>query len=456
MAAAGDVIGPWTLESRLGEGGNAVVWRATHDDGRAVALKLINARKAGREPYRRFVREIEFLKSLGSFPGVMPVLDSYLPAAPDARDRPWLAMPIATPIDGALEEEPLEVVVAALAAIADALDRLQDQHDVAHRDIKPANLYRHTDEFVVGDFGLVALPDQEELTRSNRPLGPAHYLPYEMLADPASADPHKADVFSLGKTLWVLACRQNYPPQGHQPHNARGFAVADTRPHPNAGVLDRLVDRMTRIRPDERPTKAEAASELSAWASLKSGLVTLDLSAARKRLHQRMAAELSAQDLAEERRDLAHAAIRRLNELCAPLNDALRDLHPRAEIDQMGDQFTQNMLKSRARWGSVEIELFWHRMSTVSFGAEPRSYALRLGRGIELTDAGDLIFRVYVDVGHPRTSGTDFHWESPDWTAPVGTTAAESLLAEGVEELARQVEAGVAVFVERLEARGDA
>ncbi len=228
------------------------------------------------------------------------------------------------------------------------------------------------------------------------------------------------------------------------------------RPHSNAAVLDRLVDRMTRIRPDERPTKAEVASELSAWTALKSGPVAIDLTAARKRLHERMAAELSAQDLAEERRDLAHAAIRRLNELCAPLNDALRDLHPRAEIDQMGDQYTQNVLKSRARWGSPDIELFWHRMSRVSFGAEPRSYALRLGRGVELTDAGDLIFRAYVEVGHPRISGTDFHWESPDWTAPVGTSAAESLLVDGVEELARQLEEGVAVFVERLEARGDA
>ncbi len=190
MPASGDTIGPWTLESPLGKGGNAVVWRATDSVGQAVALKLINSSKASREPYRRFVREIEFLTTVGSVRGVMPVLDAYLPAAPKERDRPWLAMPIAAPIDEALKDEPLEVVVTALASIADALARLQDQHDVGHRDIKPANLYRHGDEFVVGDFGLVALPDQEELTRSSRPLGPAHYLPYEMLTDPASADPH--------------------------------------------------------------------------------------------------------------------------------------------------------------------------------------------------------------------------------------------------------------------------
>jgi serine/threonine protein kinase len=49
MATTGDSIGPWMLHEKLGVGGNATVWRASHEDGEVVALKLIN--KAQHEPY---------------------------------------------------------------------------------------------------------------------------------------------------------------------------------------------------------------------------------------------------------------------------------------------------------------------------------------------------------------------------------------------------------------------
>jgi serine/threonine protein kinase len=73
-------IGPWTTTSKLGKGGNAVVYLASRsaDEG-DVALKVINTAKAGREPYQRFVREIEFLRSLKDATGVLPVIDAYLP-----------------------------------------------------------------------------------------------------------------------------------------------------------------------------------------------------------------------------------------------------------------------------------------------------------------------------------------------------------------------------------------
>lgn len=75
----GRTVGPWTLHEKLGRGGNATVWRATRASGDEAALKVINTTKAQREPYRRFVQEIEFLRSLGDFPGVLPLLDAHLP-----------------------------------------------------------------------------------------------------------------------------------------------------------------------------------------------------------------------------------------------------------------------------------------------------------------------------------------------------------------------------------------
>jgi hypothetical protein len=47
-------------------------------------------------------------------------------------------------------------------------------HGVAHRDFKPSNLYEFDGKWLMGDFGLVAVPNVEELTRTGKPLGPAH------------------------------------------------------------------------------------------------------------------------------------------------------------------------------------------------------------------------------------------------------------------------------------------
>src|SRR6266536_724138 len=171
MVPTGDLIGPWTLREKLGAGGNATVWRASRDGSEDVALKVINATKTQREPYRRFVQEIEFLRGLGNFAGVLPLLDAHLPQRPSSADRAWLAMPIATPIANALAEAPLKTIVAALAEIAETLARLAER-GVGHRDIKPGNLYEFNGRWLIGDFGLVAAPDLEELTRSGKALGP--------------------------------------------------------------------------------------------------------------------------------------------------------------------------------------------------------------------------------------------------------------------------------------------
>lgn len=165
-------VGPWTLYERIGRGGNANVWAATRPGTTdRIALKLINTSNVEREPYQRFVREIHFLRQHQTVPGLLPLIDAYLPERPSRNDQPWLAMPIATPIADALEGRPLAAVVVAVAAIADTLARLQDKADIAHRDIKPGNLYEFDGAWLIGDFGLVALPDAESLTTEGRQVG---------------------------------------------------------------------------------------------------------------------------------------------------------------------------------------------------------------------------------------------------------------------------------------------
>ena len=453
-AGTGKKLGPWTLGAELGRGGNATVYEATREElPGPVALKVINNPKAQREPYRRFVREIEFLQGLEDRSGVLPLLASNLPDKPSRENPPWLAMPIARSLKEALAEENLENVVAALAAIVGTLARLAHE-GAAHRDIKPDNLYELNSEWLVGDFGLVALPDDGDETKSDRPLGPAYYRPYEMVTNPKDADPFPADVFALGKTLWVLATSQNYPPQGHQPAATRRFSIADMRPHQRSGLLDELVDRATRFDATQRPTMAEMAAELERWLELRKEAPTIDLSAEGARLRAQLAEELDAEDLLEQRKEFALVAVRRFTELFKPINEALKNVHPRAQVELMPDDYFRNYLSTMRAFGAASTVFKHIRMSQITTGPSHSVFALRIGRGIELTDEGVLILRVAIDVSHPRTSGTTYSWHSDDFVAPVGSIDSAQQMERLVEETQERLKEAVEAFSNHL-ASGD-
>lgn len=449
-------IGSWTRHEELGSGGNAKVYRATRRGVTGpVALKVIDSTKAQKERYRRFVREVEFLRQAGNEPGILPLLDSHLPNRPSRSDRAWLAMPIATPIKEALADASLDKVVSALAEIAETLARLKDTHELAHRDLKPGNLYELDGHWLVGDFGLIALPDRDELTRQGKSVGPAHYTAYELVLDPTTADPFPADVYSLGKTLWVLATGQNYPPDGHQPAATRDYSIADLRPHAHAQTLDQLVDRATQIHPEQRPTMRQVAADLRAWSALGKTPPQIDVTDFRAQLRARLAPELAAEDLLEQRKELALAAVRRLQELMRPLNEALRQVYQRAEIDSMGDEYARNVLTTYRSSGAPEIVFTHIRTSRISSGPEYAQYQLTIGRGLELTDGGTLIFRAFAEVDYRGLAGSDFTWQADEREAEVGSIEADKMLEEGVSELAAKLKEALAVYVEKVPSRGD-
>lgn len=451
-------VGPWTLHESLGHGGNANVWKATRAGSEmVVALKVINTTKVEREPYQRFVREIQFLRGHQDVLGLLPLFDAHLPDQPSKADQPWLAMPVATPIAQALAGSSLAEVVAAVAAIAGTLALLQQDFGIAHRDIKPGNLYQLDGAWMIGDFGLVALPDAKGLTVDGRQVGPAHYTAYEMILTPATADPHPADVYSLGKTLWVLATGQRFPPEGHQPAATRGFGIGDFRPHPRSASLDQEVDLMTRLHPDERPSKEQVARDLAAWQDLAATPTVFDVSAARARLHQKLRSSMAEQDIQEQYKRLAQTAVRRLQELTVPLNEGLKNLYPRTQVDIMSDQMTQNLLQTRGHGDLGRDIIFrWQRCTIVAPFDRPSSVTLRMSRLAELFSDGVLLLRLWVHVGPEKTMGSFFDWQSPDVSAPVGSIEMERMLQDGIAELAQGLKQGVDVFVEHLPDEGEA
>ena len=205
---------------------------------------------------------------------------------------------------------------------------------------------------------------------------------------------------------------------------------------------------MTRLHPEERPSKAQVARDLAAWQSLAATPAVFDVSAARSRLREKLQSEIAEQDIVEQNKDLAHAAVRRLQELTAPLNAALKDLYPRTQVDTTNDEMTQNIV--RVRHPRQQVLFRWQRCTIVAPFDQASSTMLRLSRSLELLDNGLIVLNLLVLVSPKATMGNYFTWESGDRTEAVGSIEAEKLLEDAVSELTEALKQGIDVFVEHL------
>lgn len=204
-------IGNYILESPIGRGAFASVWRAVHHERR----QRIVAVKIALDPaYRRQLATEGLLPDVDD-PRVVPILDS------DTRfsERPYVVMPyyargslagrIAASPGGLSEDEVERLLTDILGGLSAAHAR-----GIVHRDIKPSNILLTDDGgAVVADFGLSLCTDGEPLLKSliqsisiedsQRTLaGTLAYLAPEILdGAPPSAT---SDVFSVGVVLFEM------------------------------------------------------------------------------------------------------------------------------------------------------------------------------------------------------------------------------------------------------------
>jgi hypothetical protein len=347
----GKRVGPYIVVRKIGSGGNADVYEGTTtEESGASALKVLRSRRTESEPYQRFRQEVVKHRELSQRGerGVLPVLAFNLPETPNADDRPWIAMPVAVPIEDALGAAPaLEDVVEAVATIADTLARLHAGR-ISHRDIKPSNLYQYENEWVISDFGLVNIPGGEPLTVGAKALGARHFIAPEMIMRPDIQDGRPADVFSLGKTLWCLLTGQRVPPPGEHRKEFQAKSIGEWGvAHPRAFYLDRLIEQTSHEIPEERPPMESVARTLTDWANPRQGIrmrsvfdvrdVTGEIAdilatdQARKNQHQTHRAE--AEELAQRfgRECLASLATR-LNEAGVPHSGIVEDFTGISEV----------------------------------------------------------------------------------------------------------------------------
>ncbi len=74
---------------------------------------------------------------------------------------------------------------------------------IVHRDLKPSNvLVTKDNQIKVTDFGIAKVAGQSKLTRTGTMLGTPVYMPPEQIL--GRAVDHRADIYSLGMTLYVM------------------------------------------------------------------------------------------------------------------------------------------------------------------------------------------------------------------------------------------------------------
>jgi nicotinamidase/pyrazinamidase len=193
---------------RIGAGGMGTVYRGRHRDlDLDVAVKILHPHLTQRPgAAERFLREARLAVRLQS-PGMVRVFD-----CGEIQGQLYIVMEF---IDGETLETHLasrtRVPVAQALQIAEAMARtLQEaleQIGLIHRDMKPANvLLTRTGQVKLADLGLAKSLTQSHAdgaTVSGTALGTPRYMSPEQFADASRVD-HRADIFSLGATLYHM------------------------------------------------------------------------------------------------------------------------------------------------------------------------------------------------------------------------------------------------------------
>ena len=273
----GQVVGSYTLDSLLGQGGMGTVWLAHRSDGRYeahVAVKLLNPALLGPGGIERFRREGRALGRL-THPNIARLIDAGVTQA----GQPYLVIDyvegetITKWCDSRRLDLPgrVRLFLDVLAAVAHAHSKF-----ILHRDIKPSNILVTAEGQVkLVDFGIAKLLDDgtdatpmADLTHLGAyAFTPEYAAPEQVQGGEVSS---ATDVYSLGALLYVLLTGQHPTVgSGHTPLE-RMRAIVDTEPaRPSEtgqsralrGDLDNIVLKALKKSPAERYPTVEAFAE---------------------------------------------------------------------------------------------------------------------------------------------------------------------------------------------------
>ena len=213
----GRTVDHYKIESKLGEGGMGVVYKARDTRlGRFVALKVLPAGKlADAVRKQRFVQEAKAASAL-NHPNIVTIYDIRSEDGLDVIAMEYiegttLEESIASAPKGFAPRQLLRFAVQIAGAVANA-----HAAGILHRDLKPSNIMVTTEgRLKILDFGLAKLMDREEvgadaptavdreLTGEGIVVGTPSYMSPEQ-ADGRPLD-RRTDIFSFGSILYEMA-----------------------------------------------------------------------------------------------------------------------------------------------------------------------------------------------------------------------------------------------------------
>jgi serine/threonine protein kinase/tetratricopeptide (TPR) repeat protein len=208
----GDIVGRWTLQRKIGQGGFGSVWEAVQTEPvqRRVALKILQARLLSPVVRARFEFERQAL-ALVDHPNVATLLDAGITSS----DRPFFVMEFieGEPITeyctkaGASLRERLELFLQACAGIQAAHTK-----GIIHRDIKPSNVLVTASSgqpaVKVIDFGVAKVVGDSPVgglasTLAGELIGTPEYMSPEQADGSLNVDT-RIDIYALGVLLYEL------------------------------------------------------------------------------------------------------------------------------------------------------------------------------------------------------------------------------------------------------------
>jgi serine/threonine protein kinase len=216
LEQSGDVIGPYTLGEKLGEGGFGIVWQAEQREPirRTVAMKVIRPGMDSIAVLSRFRAERRALERM-SHPNIAVVLD----AGSTPLGRPYFVLELVRgrPITAYCEEAGLDRR-QRLELFLDVCQAVQHAHQraVLHRDLKPSNILvaKGDDGSPVPkiiDFGIAkavtedtGVPESMVCTMRGMVLGTPEYMAPEQAMLGAEVEDVRVDVYSLGAILYEM------------------------------------------------------------------------------------------------------------------------------------------------------------------------------------------------------------------------------------------------------------
>jgi serine/threonine-protein kinase len=261
------LMGHYFVESKIGKGGMAWVYKAVHlETNELVACKILFSHLSTEPKTRaRFIREAEIMEQL-EHPNIVQTLGLI-------DERGVIGMLLEWCDGGdlfdAFEEKqgplPLSTLQSVFLPLLDAMSHAH-QRGFIHRDLKLQNvlLQRHGDVLVpkIADFGVAKVLLGSQMTQTGTVMGTLEFMSPEQLRDSKRVD-HRADIYSLGMMLYYF-CTGYLPFNGSQHQLIMQILSFDPQPPDNAPPeLTSIIMMCLKKDPDER--FASCASLRHAW-----------------------------------------------------------------------------------------------------------------------------------------------------------------------------------------------